>query len=264
MTLTRPVVMGILNVTPDSFSDGGAHAGIEAALEHAGRMIRDGAGIIDIGGESTRPGFTPVGADEELRRVVPVVRETRAAFPDCVISIDTMKACVAEACVEAGADIINDVSGLSDGRMIDVVRGTGAGLVLMHGYAEHVGRPRAAQPGGLGRWMVAGTKALFEAALAGGIADETLCLDPGFGFGKKREENGEVLKAVPELVALCGRPVLIGGSRKHFVNGLYPEAGGDTVKASVRFAVDARRLGGKVFRVHDVVETCAALDVALE
>lgn len=264
LTLTRPVVMGILNVTPDSFSDGGAHDGIDAALEHAGRMLREGAGIIDVGGESTRPGFTPVALGEELRRVVPVVREIRAAFPDCVISIDTMKAGVAEACMEAGADIINDVSGLSDAHMIEVAHGTGAGLVLMHGYAEHVGRPRTAQAGALGHWMVQGMKALLEAALEGGIEATRLCVDPGFGFGKKREENGEVLRAVPELVSGCGRPVLIGGSRKHFVNGLYPEAHGDTVKASVRFAVEGMRLGGKVFRVHDVVETCTAVDVALE
>lgn len=264
MTLEKPVVMGILNVTPDSFSDGGKYANIEAALEHAARMLAEGATIIDIGGESTRPGFKPVSEEEEARRVIPAVREVRAAFPECVISVDTMKAGVAEAAVEAGADIVNDVSGLADPRMVDVVLGTGSGLVLMHGYREHTGAPRPATPGNLGRWMVNEISALLEETVARGVARESISLDPGFGFGKKREENGELLKSMPELVAACGRPVLIGGSRKHFVNGLYPEAGGDVVAASVRFAVDALRLGCKIFRVHDVVETCVALGIALK
>ena len=148
VTLARPVVMGILNVTPDSFSDGGRYAGVEAALAHAARMLEEGAAILDVGGESTRPGFTPVGAAEELRRVLPVVRELRRAFPDCMISIDTMKSRVAEAALAAGADIVNDVAGLADPRMAAVVRDAGAGYVLMHGYAEHVGAPRSAGPGG--------------------------------------------------------------------------------------------------------------------
>ena len=261
--LEKPVAMGILNVTPDSFSDGGKYAALDAALERAGRMFAEGAAIIDVGGESTRPGFTPVPEEEEARRVLPAVREIRAAFPGCVISVDTMKAYVAELAVEAGADIVNDVSGLADPHMVEVVRGTNAGLVLMHGYREHLGAPRAAAPGGLGRWVLEELSALLEEAVSHGVAWESICVDPGFGFGKKREENGEVLRSVPEL-AECGRPVLIGGSRKHFVNGLYPEARGDVVAASVRFAVDAFRAGGKIFRVHDVVDTCAALGIGLE
>jgi len=127
VALARPVAMGILNVTPDSFSDGGRHAGVEAALARAARMLEEGAAILDVGGESTRPGFTPVGAAEELRRVLPVVRELRRAFPDCMISVDTMKARVAEAALAAGADIVNDVAGLADPRMAAVVRDAGAG-----------------------------------------------------------------------------------------------------------------------------------------
>ncbi|MGI5868174.1 MAG: dihydropteroate synthase [Kiritimatiellia bacterium] len=264
VTLACPAVMGILNVTPDSFSDGGKHDDLDAALAHAARMLEEGAAILDVGGESTRPGFTPVPAEEEKRRLLPVVRELRRAFPDCVISIDTMKASVAEATLEAGADIINDVAGLADPRMAAVVRDTGAGYVLMHGYAEHAGAPRAEGPGRLGAWMAEGTERLLARALAGGIARERIVLDPGFGFGKKRAENAEALQAVPLLIQRFGLPMLIGASRKHFVNGLHPEAGGDAVKASVAFAVDALRLGGRIFRVHDVLESCTALANALQ
>ena len=264
LTLTRPVVMGILNVTPDSFSDGGRHNDLDQAVAHAGRMLQEGAGIIDVGGESTRPGFTPVDVTEELRRVVPVIREIRQVFPDCVLSVDTMKAAVAEAAIAAGADIVNDVSGSADPDMLDVVRYSGVGLVLMQGYAEHVGKPRLAKAGELGRWMIDGLRAIVDEALAKGVPAQNLCVDPGFGFGKRQGDNAEVLQAVPELIAECGRPVLIGGSRKHFVNGLYPDEGGDLVKASVRFAIDALKQGAKVFRVHDVLETCAGIGVALE
>lgn len=264
VALARPVVMGILNVTPDSFSDGGQHTDVESALAHAARMLEEGAVILDVGGESTRPGFTPVGAEEELRRVLPVVRELRRAFPDSLISIDTMKSCVAEAALGAGADLVNDVSGLADPRMAAVVRGSGAGYVLMHGYAEHVGAPRSAVPGQLGDWMVEGTGRLLAKALDAGISAERIVVDPGFGFGKKRGENAEVLQAVPELIRRFGRPVLVGASRKHFVNGLHPEAGGDVVKASVAFALDALRLGARIFRVHDVLQSCTALAHALQ
>lgn len=264
LTLTRPVVMGILNVTPDSFSDGGRHFGFDQALEHGRRMLDEGAAIVDIGGESTRPGFTPVGEEEEIKRVVPVVKGLREACPDCFISVDTMKAVVAEVAIEAGADIINDVSGLADPRMLDVVCGTGAGLVLMQGYSVHVGYPRAASPGKLGVWVVEELKQLMEEAVRRGVPALSLVVDPGFGFGKRHAENAEVLRAVPELISACRRPVLIAGSRKHFISGMYPEEGGDTVAASVRFAVDACQLGGKIFRVHDVVEACRALAIPLE
>ncbi len=264
LTLTQPVVMGILNVTPDSFSDGGQHFGLDQALEHGRRLFHEGALILDIGGESTRPGFTPISADEEIKRIIPVVKAMREAFPDRFISVDTMKASVAEAAIEMGADIINDVSGLADPRMLDVARSTGAGLVLMQGYSVHVGYPRAAQPGKLGMWVVEELKHLVEAVVRRGVSETRLVVDPGFGFGKRHAENAEVLRAVPELAAACRQPILIGGSRKHFLSGLYPEEGGDAVAASVRFAADAYRLGGKIFRVHDVVETCRVLAVPLE
>ncbi len=264
LTLTQPVVMGILNVTPDSFSDGGQHFGLDRALEHGRQLFEDGAVILDIGGESTRPGFTPIDVDEEMSRVIPVVKAMREAFPDRFISVDTMKSSVAEAAIEAGADIINDVSGLADPRMLDVARTTGAGLVLMQGYSVHVGYPRAVQPGKLGSWVVTELKQLVEETVRRGVPEQNLVVDPGFGFGKRHAENAEVLRAVPELAAACRQPILIGGSRKHFLSGMYPEEGGDAVSASVRFAMDAYRLGGKIFRVHDVVETCTALAIPLE
>lgn len=264
LTLTQPVVMGILNVTPDSFSDGGQHFGLNRALEHGRRLFHEGAAILDVGGESTRPGFTPIGAEEEINRVVPVVKAMREAFPDRFISVDTRKASVAEAAIEVGADIINDVSGLADPRMLDVARGTGAGLVLMQGYSVHVGYQRDAQPGKLGSWVVEELKQLVEEALRRGVSETSLVVDPGFGFGKRHAENAEVLRAVTELAVAFRQPILIGGSRKHFLRGMYPEEGGDAVAGSVRFAVDAYRLGGKIFRVHDVVETCRAFAVPLE
>lgn len=253
--LDKPVFMGILNVTPDSFSDGGTHnACIDDALAHAQKMLDEGARIIDIGGESTKPGFVPVPAEEEMRRVVPVVKALRDMAPDVVISVDTMKAAVAESVMRAGADIINDVAGLADPRMAAVARDTGAGLVLMHGYAAHVGAEAKPAPGGFGRWVIEGLTALADSATRAGIAPERLCVDPGFGFGKKMAENGEVLDAVPALVAACPLPVLIGGSRKHFVSTLFPA---DSVaKSSAAFALKAYAAGGKIFRVHDVIETC--------
>ncbi len=264
LPLSAPVVMGILNTTPDSFSDGGRHHAFDDAVARGRQLAAEGAAILDIGGESTRPGFTPVDAAEERRRTIPVIRALRAAHPDRLISIDTMKADVAEAAMDAGADIINDVSGLSDPRMADVARASGAGLVLMHGYACHVGAPRDIGPDGLGAWVEAGLVRLLRVAREAGLAAAQLVVDPGFGFGKRHGENADVLRAVPALAAACGRPVLIAGSRKHFVTGMYPDAGGDRLAASVAFACEARRLGGLIFRVHDVMETCNALGIALQ
>lgn len=264
LTLSRPVIAGILNMTPDSFYDGGRHGSIDDAVAYSAEMIASGALIVDVGGESTRPGFTPVEAEEEMRRTIPVVRALRAAFPTAFLSIDTMKADVAAAAVEAGVDIINDVSGLADPGMVDVVRASGVGLVLMHGYAYHVGERREVEPGLLGSWVADGLERLLVEAVEQGVSPVQTVIDPGFGFGKRHTENREVLQALPAIEAVCGRPLLIGGSHKHFLNGLHPEAGGDIVKASVAFACAAWRLGGKVFRVHDVLETCRAFDVALQ
>ena len=185
VTLARPVVMGILNVTPDSFSDGGLHAGVEAALAHAARMLEEGAAILDVGGESTRPGFTPVGAEEEQRRVLPVVRELRRAFPDCMISIDTMKSRVAEAALAAGR---TRQRRRRPGRPAD--GGGGPGLRAATRCTVRRARRGAAfgTPGRLGGWMVEGTGRLLAKALEAGIPADRI-VGIGFGFGKKRGEN---------------------------------------------------------------------------
>ncbi len=257
----RPALMGIVNATPDSFSDGGEHDSPEAALAHASRLLADGADLLDLGAESTRPGFAPVPADEELRRLLPALRAIRAAHPRAVISVDTRKAAVAAAALEAGADVVNDVSALEDPAMAPLVARAGAGLVLMNGFAEHVGaRPRAAAPGALGAWVLEGLRRARAAALAAGVAEEALCLDPGFGFGLKGADNAEVLRALPGIVAGCAPcPVLAGASRKHFVCAAVPEAGGDRERATVLFHAACVRAGAAVLRVHDVAAHRAAL-----
>lgn len=250
----RPALMGIVNVTPDSFSDGGAHASPEAALAHASRLLADGADLLDLGAESTRPGFEPVPVREETDRLLPALRAIRAAHPRAVLSVDTRKAAVAAAALDAGADVVNDVSSFEDPDMAPLVARAGAGLVLMNGWREHVGaRPRAAGPGALGAWVLGGLRGFLARALEAGVAAENVCLDPGFGFGLKGADNEEVLRALPEIVAGCAPcPVLAGASRKHFVCAAFPEAGGDRDRATVLFHAACVRAGAAILRVHDV------------
>ena len=257
----RPALMGIVNATPDSFSDGGEAASPEAAAARAERLLADGADLIDLGAESTRPGFEPVPADEELRRLLPALRAIRAAHPRAVLSVDTRKATVAAAALEAGADIVNDVSALADPAMAPLLARTGAGAILMNGFAEHIGaRARAAAPGALGAWVLAGLLDARDRALAAGIAQDALCLDPGFGFGLKGADNEEVLRALPSIVAGCAPcPVLAAASRKHFVRAAFPEAGGDRDRATVLFHAACARAGAAILRVHDVAAHRASL-----
>ena len=252
----RPALMGIVNVTPDSFSDGGAHASPEAALAHASRLLGDGADMLDLGAESTRPGFEPVPAEEELRRLLPALRAIRAAHPRAVLSVDTRKAAVAAAALDAGADVVNDVSSFEAPAMAPLLARSGAGVVLMNGWREHGGaRPRAAAPGALGAWVLAGLRGFLARALGAGIPAEDVCLDPGFGFGLRGADNEEVLRALPEIVAGCAPiPVLAGASRKHFVCGAFPEAGGDRDRATVLFHAACARAGAAILRVHDVAQ----------
>ena len=250
----RPALMGVVNVTPDSFSDGGAHDAPAAALAHASRLLAEGADLLDLGAESTRPGFEPVPADEELRRLLPALRAIRAAHPRAVLSVDTRKAAVAAAALAAGADIVNDVSAFADPAMAPLVAGAGAGAILMNGFAEHAGeRPRAAAAGTLGAWVLAGLREARGRAIAAGVDEAALCLDPGFGFGLKGLENAEVLRALPGIVAGCAPcPVLAGASRKHFVCAAFPEAAGDRDRATVLFHAACVRAGAAILRVHDV------------
>lgn len=252
-----PVLMGILNMTPDSFSDGGQHESLDDALAHAHQMIDEGALIIDVGGESTRPGAVPVAEEEELSRVLPVVR----ALVDegrCV-SIDTRHASVARACVEAGASIINDVSGFSSPEMVEVARGCNAGLVVMHMKGE----PATMQDDPVyddvvvevRDWLAARCASLEEA----GIARERLCIDPGPGFGKTPRQTRELMRNIHELVHL-GYPVLAAPSRKSYVGYAYGiENPADRDEASAKEALSACELGAAIVRTHNVAVTAAAL-----
>lgn len=252
----RRALMGIVNLTPDSFSDGGRHDKLDQAVAWAEKLLADGADLLDLGAESTRPGFDPgrVSAEEEKARLLPVVRALRKRFPTCVLSIDTRKADVAQAALDEGADIINDVSSFEDPGMPEVVRRYSAGLVLMSGYREHVGaRQRSAGPGSLGTWVADNLRNFRDQALAAGIAAEKLCLDPGFGFGLKRADNAEVLHSTADYVrAFAPMPILIGPSRKHFLLAQYPEANGDPDTATRLFCEEASKQGAQIFRVHDV------------
>jgi dihydropteroate synthase len=253
--------MGVLNVTPDSFSDGGLFLDEQAAVDHGVELIRQGADILDIGGESTRPGAEPVGVDEELRRVVPVVESLAQRVGTSQLSIDTSKAKVAKTALAAGATLVNDVSALrADPEMVGVVVDSGADCCLMH----MLGEPRTMQQGVGGpryKDVVDDVKAFLEERLAfavgAGVPERLIMLDPGIGFGKTIEHNLALLRRLDEIVAL-GRPVVIGTSRKSFLGGAPAERLPGTIATNVM----AFERGASVFRVHDVAPVASALAVA--
>ena len=256
----RPSVMGVVNVTPDSFSDGGVNFRAEDAIASGRRMLDDGASIVDVGGESTRPGSDGVSVDEELRRVVPVL-EALAGRP---VSIDTAKAEVARRALQLGAELVNDVTALrGDPDLAGVVAESGVYLCLMHMRGE----PRTMQDDPRYDDVVAEVAAFLEERLAfavdQGIAEERICLDPGIGFGKTVEHNLELVRRLDVLLAL-GRPVVIGFSRKRSLGRMLgdPEATTGSVSASLGAAVAAYERGATILRVHDVRETVEALTVA--
>jgi dihydropteroate synthase len=253
--------MGVLNVTPDSFSDGGAFLEPSAAVAHGRRMAAEGAGLIDVGGESTRPGAEPVGVEEELRRTVPVVEALHAAGT-APVSIDTYKAVVARAAIAAGAVFVNDVTALrGDADMAGVVADAGADLCLMH----MLGEPRTMQQDPCYEDVVSEVASFLEARLAHavreGVPEARVWLDPGIGFGKTLEHNLELLRRLDEIAAL-GRPLAIGVSRKRFLGALTGRAERDRVAATVAANVLAFERGAHMFRVHDVAPTRDALAVA--
>jgi dihydropteroate synthase len=258
--LPRPSVMGVVNVTPDSFSDGGVNFQTEDAVASARRMVEEGAAIVDVGGESTRPGSESVSVDEELRRVVPVLE----ALHGIPLSIDTAKAEVARRAIDLGAELVNDVTALrGDPKLAGVVSDSGAFLCLMHMQGE----PRTMQDGPTYD-DVAGEVASFlegrlRFAVEAGIPEERICLDPGFGFGKTVEQNFELLARLGEIAAL-GRPVLVGLSRKRSLGRILgdPEATTGPLSASLAAAVEAYERGAAIFRAHDVREHVEALTVA--
>jgi dihydropteroate synthase len=263
LVIDRPLVMGILNVTPDSFSDGGEFDSVEAAVRHAEQMIADGADIIDIGGESTRPGSERVSVDEEIERVVPVIKAITQRF-DSVISIDTTKYDVARAAIDAGAEIINDISGLRfDERLAELAAETGAGLVLMHSRGEFETLHSLAAADDIVSEVVTGLTSSVETAVARGVAKEQIALDVGIGFGKTLEQNLELLAKLDKIIAEFEiYPMMIGTSRKSFIGKLL----GDTppharLGGSLATARIALKNGAKILRVHDVRETVAACKV---
>ncbi len=254
-------VMGIVNVTPDSFSDGGLYLDPAAAIAHGLELESEGAAILDIGGESTRPGAMPVGADEELRRVVPVITGLRAAGTAAQISVDTSKAAVARAALEAGATLVNDVTALrGDPEMADVVAGAQADCCLMH----MLGEPRTMQQDPRYDDVVDDVKAFLEQrlefAVSRGIPEARILLDPGIGFGKTTEHNLELLRRLQELLTL-GRPLAIGTSRKSFLGRITARARADRIAATVATNVMAYERGASVFRVHDVASVHDALAI---
>lgn len=264
--LDRPVVMGILNLTPDSFWSGSQVTGALAAAERAGELLYDGADLIDLGGESTRPGAAPVEARDELERVLPAVEAILAAYPDALISVDTVKASVARAALEAGAAAINDVSGLRlDEELAGVVSGAEAGLVVMHSRGE-VGTMASYELATYGAdpvgEIVSELASARERARSAGVADEAIVLDPGLGFSKRTEHSVALLRDLHRVVEI-GSPVLVGVSRKRFVGEL---GGGIPVEerlpGTLAAAVVALLRGARIFRVHDVGPIRRALDVA--
>lgn len=256
----RPSVMGVVNVTPDSFSDGGAHLDPTAAVAAARRMLDEGAAIVDVGGESTRPGSEGVPVDEEIRRVAPVLEELHGT----PVSIDTAKAEVARRALELGAELVNDVTALrADPGMVDVVAESGAYLCLMHMQGE----PRTMQVAPSYGDVVAEVAAFLESrlafAVAAGIAEDRICLDPGIGFGKTVEQNFELVRRLDVITSL-GRPVLVGFSRKSSLGRILgsPSATSGPLSASIAAAVSAFDHGATILRVHDVREHVEALTVA--
>ncbi len=252
--------MGIVNVTPDSFSDGGANFDAATAIASARRMLEEGAAVVDIGGESTRPGAAAVGLDEELRRVIPVL-EALAGAP---ISIDTSKAEVARRALELGAELVNDVTALrADPLMAEVVAASDAYLCLMHMRGEP--RTMQANPhyGDVASEVAAFLEERMAFAVAHGVPEERICLDPGIGFGKTVEHNVAIVNRLDVLLAF-GRPLLIGFSRKRSLGRLLgdPEAKRGTTAASIGAALAAFGRGASIFRVHDVREHVEALTIA--
>jgi dihydropteroate synthase len=267
LEVDRPRLLGIVNVTPDSFSDGGNFFSPGDAIAHAGRLLAEGADILDIGGESTRPqNAVPVPADEERRRVIPVIEGIRKRHPAAVLSIDTVKADVAAAALDAGVQIVNDVSGFRlDVRMGDVCARAGAGVILMHsrgGVSDMARYDHAVYGDDITGDVLAELEGSLAAAERAGVPAAAIAVDPGIGFGKRGSHSVTLLRELPRLVAL-GHPVVVGVSRKRFIAEISrsPEPA-DRLPGSLGANLVALLRGARLFRVHDVAASRQALDVA--
>jgi dihydropteroate synthase len=258
-----PVVVGILNVTPDSFSDGGDFFDPEAAAQHAASMLDEGAGMLDVGGESTRPGSDPFPQEEEMRRVIPVIEGILAARPEAVISVDTYRSGTATATLEAGARLVNDVTALrGDPRMASVVGEAGCPVILMHMQGEPKTMQKEPHYEDVVREVRDFLAERAEYAVDAGVRPENIIVDPGIGFGKNLEHNLDLLHNLDAIVDL-GFPVLIGASRKRFIEGITGvQEARDRVSGTVATTVLAYERGATFFRVHDVRANREALAVA--
>jgi dihydropteroate synthase len=258
----RTLVMGIVNVTPDSFSDGAVFADADDAVAHGTRLVDEGADLVDVGGESTRPGSDAIEADEELLRVVPVIEGLVKARPGTPLSVDTRKPEVASAALDAGASVVNDIAGGRNSALLETVSRTGAGVVLMH----MLGEPKTMQDDPRYDDVVAEVheflRERIEAAVFAGIPEERICIDPGIGFGKTVDHNLALLRAVPAL-RMLGAAVMVGASRKGFIGTLTGvEDPAARLEGSLAVAVLAAAHGADLVRVHDVEATVRALKVA--
>jgi dihydropteroate synthase len=266
LSLDRPILAGILNVTPDSFSDGGRFAAVEAALAHTEALLHEGTTIIDVGGESTRPGReTDVPVEEELRRVLPVIQALVRAHPTLLVSIDTVKAAVARAALEAGAAIVNDVSALRlDPAMPATVAEAGAGVVLMHSRGsilEIASYTHADYAGDVVGGVLAELRDALTRAAAAGIGPDAMAIDPGFGFSKTVEQNVLLLDQLAALQAL-GRPIMVGPSRKRFLGSVTGRPLEDRDRATAAACALAYERGARLFRVHAAAAARETLDLA--
>jgi dihydropteroate synthase len=268
LSLAQPILMGVLNVTPDSFSDGGRFFDMEAAVAQGLRMVEEGASIVDVGGESTRPGAAPVGAEEEIRRVVPVVERLRAQT-DVVISVDTSKPQVIRAAAAAGAGLINDVRALSEEGALEAAVQSGCAVCLMHMQ----GAPQNMQLDPHYDDVVSEVKAFLEQRVnmcrAAGLTADRMVVDPGFGFGKTLEHNLQLLRHLRQLevslpeAPLAALPIMVGLSRKSILARLTGRPAGERVYGSVALAVVALLNGARIVRVHDVAATADALKTVI-
>jgi dihydropteroate synthase len=260
LDLSVPVVMGVLNVTPDSFSDGGQFTELERAVAHARQMLEEGAAIIDVGGESTRPGAAPVSAEEELRRVIPVLERLRATS-SAIFSIDTSKPEVIRAAAAAGAGLVNDVRALTLPGALEAAAGSGCAVCLMHMQGEPATMQRAPSYRDVVGEVIAFLTERARACLAAGIPRERLVLDPGIGFGKTLEHNLELLRRLPELTQ-TGFPVMLGVSRKSSIGALTSRGPGERLPGSLALTAIGVFQGASIIRTHDVAATVDAVKVA--
>lgn len=266
LSVERPLIMGILNVTPDSFSDGGTLRSVDEAVARAETMLAEGADILDVGGESTRPHAEAIGVEEEMRRVVPLMRALAQRVPDATLSIDTVKSDVAAAAIGEGAHIVNDVSGLRiDAAMARTCGDAGVGVVIMHsrgGVQDMATYAHAEYDGDPMDTVLLELRSQVDHALANGVEASAIAVDPGIGFSKRSEHSLRVLASLRRLSA-WGHPVVVGVSRKRFIgelSGVQEPAA--RVHGSVGAAIGAYERGAQVLRVHDVAATRQALDVA--